>query len=29
MVIEVQEQSGLLRGRVIAVFTVPGMQQYG
>ncbi|KAF4083035.1 hypothetical protein AMELA_G00135350 [Ameiurus melas] len=27
MVIEVQEQSGLLRGRVIAVLTVPG--QYG
>ncbi|KAM9461021.1 leucine-rich repeat serine/threonine-protein kinase 1 [Clarias gariepinus] len=29
MVIEVQEQSGLLRGRVIAVLTVPGVQQYG
>lgn len=27
MVIEVQEHSGLLRGRVIAVLTVPG--QYG
>uniref|UniRef100_A0AAR2LAM3 non-specific serine/threonine protein kinase n=1 Tax=Pygocentrus nattereri TaxID=42514 RepID=A0AAR2LAM3_PYGNA len=26
MVIEVQEQSGLLRGRVIAVLTVPGVQ---
>ncbi|KAK3561718.1 hypothetical protein QTP86_012606 [Hemibagrus guttatus] len=29
MVIEVQEESGLLRGRVIAVLTVPGVQQYG
>ncbi|TSK53838.1 Leucine-rich repeat serine/threonine-protein kinase 1 [Bagarius yarrelli] len=29
MVIEVQDQSGLLRGRVIAVLTVPGVQQYG
>ncbi|KAI4891038.1 hypothetical protein NFI96_008633 [Prochilodus magdalenae] len=29
MVIEVQEHSGVLRGRVIAVLTVPGVQQYG
>ncbi|XP_051969455.1 leucine-rich repeat serine/threonine-protein kinase 1 [Xyrauchen texanus] len=29
MVIEVQEQAGSLRGRVIAVLTVPGVLQYG
>ncbi|XP_042617266.1 leucine-rich repeat serine/threonine-protein kinase 1-like [Cyprinus carpio] len=29
MVIEVQEQAGSLRGRVIAVLTVPGVSEYG
>ncbi|TRY84280.1 hypothetical protein DNTS_013412 [Danionella cerebrum] len=29
LVLEVQEQSGSLRGRVIAVLTVPGVQDYG
>ncbi|XP_062868607.1 leucine-rich repeat serine/threonine-protein kinase 1 isoform X2 [Trichomycterus rosablanca] len=29
VVIEAQEQSGVLRGRVIAVLTVPGVHQYG
>ncbi|XP_049321416.1 leucine-rich repeat serine/threonine-protein kinase 1 isoform X2 [Astyanax mexicanus] len=29
MVIEVQEQAGQLKGRVIAVLTVPGVQEYG
>ncbi|KAG1971504.1 leucine-rich repeat serine/threonine-protein kinase 1-like [Pimephales promelas] len=29
MVIEVQEQAGSLRGRVIAVLTPPGVPEYG
>ncbi len=29
MVIEVQEQAGVLRGRVIAVLTAPGVSEYG